>query len=219
MKRNFGTLTLLVVILMATTIGCDRADRQIIPIEAAPPDEIMPMGPASDEESSVRYGLTDTYDNVRNGARLVISYDAATDAFTGNVTNTTGAILTQVRVEVHLYDGAVTVDELGPTPNVDLQPGESHAITLPAMGHAFTEWVAHPEVGPSSAGGGEGDGEHGQGAAGEGGAEGAEGAGGGEGAEGAGAAGEGAEGGEGAGGGEGGGEHGQGGEGAEGGGN
>ena len=121
---------------------------------------------ASDEESSVRYGLTDTYDNVRNGARLVISYDAATDSFTGTVTNTTGAILTQVRVEVHLYDGAVTVDELGPTPNVDLQPGESHAITLPAMGHAFTEWVAHPEVGPSSAGGGEGGeggGEHGEG--------------------------------------------------------
>ena len=111
---------------------------------------------ASDEESSVRYGLTDTYDNVRNGARLVISYDAATDAFTGTVTNTTGAILTQVRVEVHLYNGTVTVDELGPTPNVDLKPDESHSITLPAMGHSFTEWVAHPEVGPSSGGSGEG---------------------------------------------------------------
>ena len=41
--------------------------------------------------------------------------------FTGNVTNTTDAILSQVRVEVHLYDGTVTVDELGPTPNVDLE--------------------------------------------------------------------------------------------------
>lgn len=173
MKRNFGTLTLfLAVILMATTIGCERTDQQMIPV--GPSDETMPMGPADDEESSVRYGLTDTYDQVRNGAHLVLSYDAAMDAFTGDVTNTTNGILTQVRVEVHLYDGTVTVDELGPmlTPNVlniDLMPGESHAIILPAMGHSFTEWVAHPEVGPSSGGSGEGGGEHGQGGEGGGG--------------------------------------------------
>ena len=42
MKRNFGTLTLLAVILMAMTIGCDRANRQVVPI--APTDEMMPMG-------------------------------------------------------------------------------------------------------------------------------------------------------------------------------
>ena len=157
MKRNFGTLTLLAVILIAATIGCERATQQTIPTM-----------PADDEESSVRYGLTDTYDNVRNGARLIIAYDAATDAFTGTVTNTTSAILTQVRVEVHLYDGMVTVDELGPTPNVDLMPGESHAITLPVGGQSFTEWVAHPEVGPSTGSGGEGGAEA---AGGEGGSE------------------------------------------------
>ncbi|RKU15009.1 hypothetical protein C6503_14200 [Candidatus Poribacteria bacterium] len=175
MKRNFGTLTLLVAILMATAIiGCDRATQQ--PIATVPMD---------DEESSVRYGLTDTYDNIRNGAHLIISYDAMTDAFTGTVTNTTAAILTQVRVEVHLYDGPVTVDELGPTPNVDLMPGESYAITLPAMGQSFTEWVAHPEVGPSTGSGGEGGAEA---AGGEGGGEGGSehGGQGGEGAEGGG---------------------------------
>ena len=179
MKRNFGTLTLLVVLLMATAIiGCERATQQ--PITTVPAD---------DEESSVRYGLTETYDEVRNGARLVISYNAAMDAFIGTVTNTTNAILTQVRVEVHLYDGMVTVDELGPTPNVDLMPGGSHDVTLPVGGQSFTEWVAHPEVGPSTGSGGEGSTEAGGG---EGGSEG---------------------------GGEGGGEHGgQGGEGAEGGG-
>lgn len=191
MKRNFGTLTLLVVMLMATVIGCDRADRQIIPVGPAPSDEMMPMGPASDEESTVRLAITDIYDNIRNGAHLIISYDAATDAFIGGVTNTTGAILRQVRVEIHLFNDMGTVGELGPTPNVDLMPGEVHDIVLPAMGLSFNTWTAHPEVGPSSAGGGEDDGEHGQGAAGEGGGEGAEG----------------------------GGEHGQGGEGAEGGGN
>ena len=170
MKRNFGTLTLLVAILMATAIiGCGRDGQQTINTV-----------PVDDEESSVRYGLNETYDNVRNGAHLIISYNAATDAFAGTVTNTTNGLLTQVRVEVHLYDGPVTVDELGPTPNVDLMPGESHDITLPAMGQSFNEWVAHPEVGPSSgsspeggteAGGGEGGSEHG-GTGGEGGAEG-----------------------------------------------
>lgn len=91
MKRNFGTLTLLVAILMATAIiGCERATQQMIPTMQA-----------DDEESAVRLAITDTYDNVRNGAHLIISYDATTDAFIGNVTNATGALLTQVRVEVH----------------------------------------------------------------------------------------------------------------------
>ena len=156
------------LILIAGITGCSSD-------EETPATE-NPVAGASDEESSTRYGLTETYDETRNGARLVISYNAATDAFTGTVTNTTGAMLTQVRVEVHLYDGTVTVDELGPTPNVDLQPSESHDVTLPVGGQSFTEWVAHPEVGPSSGGGesggehgGEGGGEHGAGGEGAGG--------------------------------------------------
>ncbi|MDE0686125.1 MAG: FxLYD domain-containing protein [Candidatus Poribacteria bacterium] len=140
------------LILIAGITGCSND-------QETPATENPVAAGASDEESSVRYGLTDAYDNVRNGARLVISYNAGTDAFIGTVTNTTNAILTQVRVEVHLYDGTVTVDELGPTPNVDLAPGESHDVTLPVGGLSFTEWVAHPEVGPSSSGG-EGGGEH-----------------------------------------------------------
>ena len=170
MKRNFGTLTLLMAVMLMAALGCERTTPPIIPTGSNASDGMMPTG-GSDEESSVRYGLNDKYDEVRNGARLVISYDAATDAFIGTVTNTTNGILTQVRVEVHLYDGTVTVDELGPTPNVDLQPGGSHDVTLPVGGQTFTEWVAHPEVGPSSGGGAEGGGEHG-GAGGEGGAEG-----------------------------------------------
>ena len=170
MKYYLGILTAIAFALITGITGCSN--------DAENPSTENPVAAgASDEESSVRYGLTDTYDNVRNGARLIISYDAATDAFTGNVTNTTGALLTQVRVEVHLYDGTVTVDELGPTPNVDLQSGESHAITLPVGGLSFTEWVAHPEVGPSTGGGveggegggGEGGGEHGAGGEGAGG--------------------------------------------------
>ena len=171
MHNYLRTLTAIAftLILIAGITGCSSD-------EETPATE-NPVAGASDEESSTRYGLTETYDEVRNGARLVISYNAATDAFTGTVTNTTNGILTQVRVEVHLYNGTVTVDELGPTPNVDLQPGGSHNVTLPVGGQSFTEWVAHPEVGPSS-GGGEGGGEHGGEGGGEHGAGGAEGGGG-----------------------------------------
>ena len=154
MKYYLGILTVIAFALITGITGCSTA-------EETPATENPVAAGASDEESSTRYGLTETYDETRNGARLVISYDAVTDAFTGTVTNTTNSVLTQVRVEVHLYDGTVTVDELGPTPNVDLQPGASHDVTLPVGGQSFTEWVAHPEVGPSSGHGGEGGGEHG----------------------------------------------------------
>ena len=185
MKRNFGILTLLFVIVMGTAIGCER--KVTTPTMTGVEDTMT----GGDEESANRLTLTDTYDNVRNGAHLIISYNATTDAFEGTVTNITNATLTQVRVEVHLYDGSVTVDELGPTPDVDLMAGETHDVVLPVMGQSFTEWVAHPEVGPRTSGGeGEGSGEHGGKS--------------GEGTEGAG---------------EGSGEHGQGGEGAEGSGN
>ena len=111
-----------------------------------------------------------------------MAYDKATNTFKGTVENTTNAILQQVRVEIHLFNSQgpnPTDPELGPTPPVDLAPGEKIPIELIALDEPFDMWVAHPEVGPSSSGGdGEGGGEH---AGGEGGehAGGAEGAGGG----------------------------------------
>ena len=167
MKRNFGTLTLLLVvgILITATIGCERTTRQMIPV-----------GPADDEESTVQLALTDTYDNIRNGAHLIMAYDPASNAFKGTVKNTTGAILPLVRVEIHLSKGGATTAELGPTTPIDLAPGEQIPIVLMAEGPPFDMWTAHPEVGPMSGGGGEGGaeggaeggGEHGQGAGGEG---------------------------------------------------
>ena len=215
MKRNFGTLTLLVVILIAATIGCDRATQQMIPVGPTPSDETMPPMPGSDEESANQLTLAETYDHTRNGARLIMAYDAATNTFKGTVENTTNAVLQQVRVEIHLSNSQgpdPTDPELGPTTPVDLAPGQKIPVELIAVAEPFDMWVAHPEVGPmSSGGGGEGGGEHGgtggEGpeGAGEGGGEGA-----GGGAETGGAAPEGAEGG---------GEHAGGVEGAEGGGN
>ena len=117
------------------------------------------------EESGATLTLDQTVDTVRNGARLILRYDKATNTFIGTVENTTNAMLQQVRVEVHLSNGT----ELGPTTPRDLAAGRMMDVPpLDATGESFTTWSAHAEVGPQS-GGGEGGGEHGSG--GEGGGE------------------------------------------------
>ncbi|MCY3557589.1 MAG: hypothetical protein OXH13_02945 [Chloroflexi bacterium] len=100
--------------------------------------------------------LDEVYDEVRGGARLILSYDAGSNSFVGTAENTTNQVLTRVRVEVHLSNGT----ELGPTTPTDLAPGEMIAITLPATVEPFDGWVAHAEVGS-------GEGESGHGGSGE----------------------------------------------------
>ena len=117
-------------------------------------------GGSSDEESSVELALDETYDQDRNGARLVLSFNPDDNSFNGFVENTTGENLERVRVEVHLSNGV----ELGPTTPVDLAPGEIQDIKLSAKNFEFDSWTAHPEVGGSGTEGGhsEGENEHGQ---------------------------------------------------------
>ena len=97
------------------------------------------------EESGTQYTLSETFDYVRAGAHLVLSYDPAGNAFTGKVENTTSDKLDRVRVEVHLSNGI----ELGPTTPVDLAPGQTVEITLQGSSQPFVSWSAHPEVGGS----------------------------------------------------------------------
>ena len=112
------------------------------------------------EESGMSLSLNETYDRVRGGARLVLSYDAAENCFNGFVENTADTTLQQVRVEVHLSNGV----ELGPTTPADLGPGARREVKLCATGKDFDAWTAHPEVGGSGEGGSEsgseGGGEH-----------------------------------------------------------
>lgn len=108
------------------------------------------------EEPGDTLALTERYDIVRKGVRLVLTYDAQSNAFNGMVENTTNSTLQQVRVEVHLSNGV----ELGPTTPVDLAPGQKVDVTLPATIQAFDGWTPHAEVGPGT--GGEA-GEHGPG--------------------------------------------------------
>lgn len=111
------------------------------------------------EESGTEFALDQTYDHTRHGARLILRYDADANAFVGTVENTTNETLERVRVEVHLSNGT----ELGPTTPGDLAPGKKRDIKLPATSAGFDGWSAHPEVGGSEHGhgeGGEGRGEH-----------------------------------------------------------
>jgi len=96
------------------------------------------------EESGDLLTLNDTYDTVRKGARLIMSYDAQSKTFVGTVENTTNITMQQVRVEVHLSNGT----ELGPTTPTDLAPDEKMDVTLPATTQVFTGWTPHAEVGP-----------------------------------------------------------------------
>ncbi len=96
------------------------------------------------EESGEQIGPEDTWDATRNGARLVLSFDPASNAFVGTVENTTGQTLCAVRVEVHLSTGT----ELGPTERTDLPSGETTVVELPTAGQGFETWTAHPELSP-----------------------------------------------------------------------
>jgi hypothetical protein len=118
------------------------------------------------EESGTELALNESYDEVQNGARLILAYDAQSNSFNGTMENTTDNALKQVRVEVHLSNGM----ELGPTTPADLAPGEKRDVTLPATNQAFDGWTTHAEVDTGTGGehgsggeGGEGGGEHGSG--------------------------------------------------------
>ena len=94
-------------------------------------------------ESGTQYGLTDTARESRSGVDLVMQYNAGQQRFTGTVTNTTSAAVSNVRVEIHLSNGV----ELGPTAGVTLSAGQTHSVELDAGGQSFTAWSVHVELG------------------------------------------------------------------------
>ena len=98
-------------------------------------------------ESGTQYAKTDTARETRSGVDLVMAFEAATERFTGTVTNTTAATVAAVRVEIHLDNGV----ELGPSPREDLAAGETRDVVLDASGQAFNRWSVHVEIGSSGA--------------------------------------------------------------------
>ena len=133
---------IIVVLIGIVIIGCSKKN--------------TPSQSEDGEESGAELALNETYDRVRNGARLILTYDAQNNAFKGTVENTTNETLKQVRVEVHLSNGK----ELGPTPAADLAPGQKRDVQLIATSTDFDGWTAHPEIGEGEHGSGTERGEH-----------------------------------------------------------
>ncbi len=107
------------------------------------------------ETSDAMLGLDETYEQVRKGVRLTLSYDSESESFNGTIENTTQDALPAVSVGVALSNGT----DLGPTNPVDLAAGESHSVELDADGETFDRWNAHSEMGNSDHNHGE-DGDH-----------------------------------------------------------
>jgi len=97
------------------------------------------------EESGPRISKDGIHDEVRKGARLILSFDNESSSFIGTVENITEKTLSRVRIEVHLSNGT----ELGPTEPIDLAPGKKVDVELSAEGQSFNWWKAHAEVGES----------------------------------------------------------------------
>ena len=98
-------------------------------------------GAGDGEEAAVQLKPTETFWMTRQGVRLALRYDSATQTFRGSATNITGTAIPRVRVEVHLSNGV----ELGPTTSTNLAPGQTIDVTLPATGQTFVAWGAHAE--------------------------------------------------------------------------
>lgn len=96
---------------------------------------------ADDEEQML--GITETFDAVKNGLRLLLAYNPESEQFEGNLINTTDEIIENARVEVQLSNGM----EIGPTESLNLEAGQRVPIHLDAIGQIFEQWNTHTEIG------------------------------------------------------------------------
>ncbi len=152
MKKNswnsviFVALTAAALVMLGTTcaIGSKAQATQADQTQTQG-DEAEHTHGQEEEESGEKLALTDTYDQMHNGVRLVLAYHNASSSFIGSVENVTDKTIKKVRVEVHLSTGV----ELEPTERQDLAPGEKSGIKIEAAGHVFEWWKAHAETGNS----------------------------------------------------------------------
>lgn len=146
---------LLVIFLLVLIIGCkDKTETQSGEQSLESNEQS-----SEQEESGQQYALNETYDEVRKGVRLILTYDEASSSFVGTVENVTDSTIKSVRVETHLSNGT----ELGPTESIDLESGKKADVKLLAEGQSFEWWKAHAESGSSEHSHGEqGEHEHGE---------------------------------------------------------
>ncbi|MCY3872375.1 MAG: hypothetical protein OXG87_22755 [Gemmatimonadetes bacterium] len=106
---------------------------------------VSPTESGEEGESGIQYGLADEAKEARSGVELVMRYDSQQEMFTGTLTNTTNATVSNVRVEIHLSNRV----ELGPTSRMNMTAGQTSPVTLEANGQNFNWWSVHVEIGSS----------------------------------------------------------------------
>lgn len=166
MKRFIHVIIAGVMVLALTFSGCanrqkDNSKEDSVTLEAERGEHMREAhGEGEGEESGTQLSLDQSYDEIRKGTHLVLAYNEESNSFSGSVKNVSDKVQDRVRIEVHLSNGT----ELGPTTQVDLQPGEKRLVLLEAESTDFTSWSTHAEVGDGEHGHGhshEGEGEHG----------------------------------------------------------
>lgn len=133
----------LFALLGLSLIGCNAGPETGVYSQSAEAGAFRYAAVCEDVIPNPDLTLFDTLLFLRAGAQLALSYDFAARAFTGTLENTTEAPLRRVGVEVHLSDGT----KLSLPNPVDLDPGQTVAITLPARLQTFLLWTACPKVG------------------------------------------------------------------------
>lgn len=132
MNKSKLFIVLLISILFAALLACNEK-----------PKKSKHESISEGEESGTRLAVSDTYDNTRNGVRLILNYESTSSSFIGTVENVTEKRIKSVRVEVHLSNGI----ELGPTKPIDLASGQKENVKLSTEEQTFNWWKAHPEAG------------------------------------------------------------------------
>jgi len=82
--------------------------------------------------------VTDTWDSVRDGLHVVLSYDEGLDAFKGMITNNTSGTLCDAQVSVQLENGP----DLGPSTPVDLDAGAARPVEIRVDGEPVQFFAA-----------------------------------------------------------------------------
>ena len=157
-KTFAGTIILFSIIVTGCSNGPRHNNEKVLEtLEAERGEHSRDVeGKGEGEEDGTQFSKNDIYDEIKNGAHLVLSYNAGNNSFTGTVENLTQEVIKNVRVEVHLSNGI----ELGPTNPKNLKPGEKILVELNATEKAFETWSTHAEVGSREHGNEGGDGEH-----------------------------------------------------------
>ncbi len=156
MKKPILFLTMLFLVTSATFTSCSKADSAG---EGTEQDNLEGNGEGSEGgggeqgESGTRFSMNQTADEVISGIHAIISFDSATNSFVGTFENLNSNLAQQSRLEVHVFDASGNSTEFGPTPGVDMQPGETRNLSLPITGSGYTELTMHPEVGTAGSGG------------------------------------------------------------------